>query len=106
MQRFSIRTLMAVVVLSALSLAALRNANKLWAGLTFMVALSIVGIAMVGAVIMRGKERCWWATFAFFGGSYLVLTCAPGFSTVVSPKLVTTTALDYLHSEFVSSSTE
>jgi hypothetical protein len=106
MRRFSIRTLMAFIIVSALGLATLRNANDWWAGTMLFVAIAAVGIAMVAAVIMRGRERSWWAAFAFFGGAYLVLTFAPGFSTEVMPRLVTTKALDVMHSEFVSSTTQ
>ena len=36
MRRFSIRTLMAVVVVSAAGLAALTNANEMWAGIMLL----------------------------------------------------------------------
>jgi hypothetical protein len=91
MRRFSISTLMAFILVSAVGLAALRNANEWWAGAMLLVAIAAVGIALAGAVIMRGRERCRRATFAFFGGGYLALTFAPGFSTEVGPRLVTTT---------------
>ena len=44
MGRFSIRTLMASLVVSAVGLAALRNANDLWAGMMFLTALAVVGV--------------------------------------------------------------
>jgi hypothetical protein len=105
MRRFSIRALLAIAVVPALALAALKNANEWWAGTMVLIAIAVVGIALAGAVIMRGRERCWWATFAFFGGGYLALTFAPGLSTEVGPKLVTTTALDYLYAQFIALST-
>ena len=76
MRRISIRTLMAFILVSAVGLAALRNANAWWGGTMLLLAMAAVGVAMTGAVLMRGRERCWWATFAFFGGGYLVLTFA------------------------------
>jgi hypothetical protein len=105
MRRISIRALMAIVAVPALGLAALKDANEWWAGTMLLFAIAAVGISMAGAIIMRGRERCWWATFAFFSGGYLVLTFAPGFSTAVGPRLVTNTALDSLYSQFLASST-
>jgi hypothetical protein len=106
MRRFSIRTDMAFVLVSAIGLAALRNANEWWAGTMMLVAMAAVGIAVAGAVIMRGRERCWWATFAFFSASYLALAFAPGLSTGVGARLVTTTALDYLYRQYIAPSTQ
>jgi hypothetical protein len=106
MRHFSIRNLMACVLVSAVGLAALRNASDLWAGMMLLIALAAVGVAVLGAVILRGWDRHWWAGFAFFGGGYLVLTLAPGFSTEVGPRLVTAMALDHLYSQFLAVSTE
>jgi hypothetical protein len=85
MRRFSIGSLMALVLICASSLAALRNASDLWAGLMTLVALASVGVSVMGAVILRGREQHWWAGFAFFGGGYLALTLAPVVSTEIAP---------------------
>jgi hypothetical protein len=45
MRRFSIPTLMAFVLVSAVGLAALRNANDLWVGMMILLALTAVGVA-------------------------------------------------------------
>jgi hypothetical protein len=99
MHRYSIRTLMAVILVSAIGLAALRNANGIWAGLMMQFALAAVGVAVIGAVISRGSERYWWTGFWVFAGGYLVLVFAPGVSTEISPKLLTTQFLAYVHSQ-------
>jgi hypothetical protein len=57
MRRFSIRALMIFVFVSGIGLAALRNANDLWAGMMMLVALAAVGVAVMGAVILRGTAR-------------------------------------------------
>ena len=106
MRRISIRSLMAVVVFAAVGLAALRNANQLWAAMMLTVALAAVGVAAIGAAIVRGEQRCWCAGFAFLGGGYLTLTFAPGFSTEVGLRLLTTTTLHYSYSQFIASSTQ
>jgi hypothetical protein len=97
MRRFSIRRLMAFVFLSSVGLAALRNAGELWAGMMLLAALTAVGVALMGAVILRGKERYWWAGFAFFGGGYLALAIGPWLSDTMQPRLGTTHLLGQLH---------
>jgi hypothetical protein len=99
MRRISIRTLMAFVLVSAIGLAALRNANEIWAGTMLLLALAAVGVAVMGAVILRGKERYWWLGFAVFSGGYLVAAFSP-----VRSELATTHLLDYVHAKVVSSS--
>src|SRR6266436_1870509 len=99
MRRFSIRTLMAFVLVSAVGLAALRNASDLWAGMMLLVALAAVGVAVLGAVILRGRERCGWAGFAFFTGGYLALAIAPWLSDTFQAQLGTTHLLRYVHSQ-------
>jgi hypothetical protein len=96
MRRLSIRSLMAFIVAAAVGLAALRNANELWAGMLLLVALAAVGFALMGAAILRGKERYWWAGFAFFGGAYLALSVGPWLSDTFRPQLGTTHLLDHL----------
>jgi hypothetical protein len=96
MRRPSIRSLMAFIVAAAVSLTALRNANEPWAGMLLLVALAAVGFALIGAAILRGKERHWWAGFAFFGGTYLALTVGPWLGDAFRPQLGTTHLLDRL----------
>ena len=98
MHRFSIRTLMAFVLVSAVGLAALKNASDLWAGMMLLVALGSVGIALLGAFILRGKERYWCAGFAFFAGGYVALAFAPWLSETFEVKMGTTYLLGELYS--------
>jgi len=97
MRRLSIRSLMAFILVSAVGLAALRGADELWAGTMLLVALTAVGVAVPGAVILRGKERYWWAGFAFFGGGYLALAVGPWLSDTFQPQLGTTHLLGHIH---------
>jgi hypothetical protein len=98
MRRLSISSLMAFVLISAVGLAALRNAGELWAGMMLLVAVAAVGVALMATVILRGKERYWWAGFAFFGGGYLALTVGPWPSNTIRPQLGTTHILKEAHS--------
>jgi hypothetical protein len=104
MQRTSVRGLMALIVVCAVGLAALRNANALWAGMLPLAALAAVGVAVLGAVILRGKERDWWLGFALFGGGYLGVTIGPLLSDSVQRQPGTTHLLEYVHARVISSS--
>jgi hypothetical protein len=99
MRRFSIRSLMAFVVVSAVGLATLRNASDLWAGMMLLVDLAAVGVAVLGAILMRGRERAWWLGFAVFVGGYMAVAISP-----LQLQLSTTHLLDYVHARVVSSS--
>jgi len=99
MRRFSIRSLIALIIVLAVGLAALRDANELWAGMLLLVALAAVGFAVMGAAILRGKERYWWAGFAFFGGGYLALAVGPWPSDTFQPRLGTRHLLRYIYSQ-------
>jgi hypothetical protein len=99
MGRFSIRTLMAFIVGSAIGLAALRNANDRWARMMLIAALVSVAVAALGACFLRAKERARWTGEAIFGGGYLVLALTPWFSSCLG----TTQLLDYIHAKAVAS---
>jgi hypothetical protein len=101
MRRYTIRSLMALVILAAVGLAALRSANELWAGLMLLVALATIGVTLLGTIISRGRERAWWAGFAFFAGSYLLLAEGPWLSPWLRPQLGTTHLLNELHSRLM-----
>jgi hypothetical protein len=102
-RRFSIRTLMAVILVSAVGLAALRNANELWAGIMLLAVLIIVGMAILGAILLRGRDRAWWLGFALFAGGYLALAFTSLAAPVVMPKLATTHLLEYMYSRATNS---
>jgi hypothetical protein len=99
MGRFSIRTLMAFIVGSAIGLAALRNANDRWAKMMFIAALVSIGVAALGGCFLRAKERARWMGEAIFGGGYLVLALTPSFSYCLG----TTQLLDYIHAKVIAS---
>jgi hypothetical protein len=99
MRRFSIRMLMAAIVIAALAMAALKNANAFLSGMLLLVTLVVVGCAMLGAMTMRGRERHWWMGFALFSGCYLALALALLHSSTVQPLLGTTHLLGQLHEQ-------
>ena len=99
MRRFSIRSLMAFVFLSAVGLAALRNAGELWAGMLLLADLTAVGVALMGVVILQRKEQYWCAGFAFFGGGYLALAIVPWLCDAFKPQLGTTYILGLIYGQ-------
>jgi hypothetical protein len=99
MRRFSIRTLMVLIAGSATGLAALRNANELWATVMMMLALGLVCVAGLWAILLRGRERAWWLGFAVLGCTYLSVSLSP-----LRSRLTTTHLLEYVHARVVSSS--
>jgi hypothetical protein len=94
--RVSIAGLMAVVLLVAVGVAALRSASDLWAGALFTLALGVLAIAALGAVSLRGRQRASWAGFAALGWGYLLLAFGPWCDTAIRPRLLTTKLLDIL----------
>jgi hypothetical protein len=98
MRRLSILGMMGIVLACGVALAALRNASELWAGILLLIDLGAVGVALLGVIYLRGKERAWWLGFGLFGGGYLALTLAPWLAEQVQPKLGTTQLLSYVHS--------
>jgi hypothetical protein len=103
MRRISIRGLMAVVLVSGVGLAALRNASDLWAGIMLLAALAVLGVAILGVMCLREWPRFWWTGFAVFEGGYLLLAFGPWFASEIEPRLATTLLLGYVHSQVTGS---
>lgn len=97
MRRFSIATLMAVVLVCGVAVAALRDASDTWAGILLGLTLSMLGTALIGVLHRRGTRRAFWQGFALFGWGYLALTTGPWASEQVGPRLPTTQLLRYAH---------
>ena len=93
---FSMRTLFALIGVSAVTTLALANASIYWGALFFSAAILIVAFAFLGAVFRRGTQRAWWIGFACFGAGYLVMTYAPGFDLHVGHRLISTKVLGFL----------
>jgi hypothetical protein len=72
--RFSIAGLMAIVLVAAVGLAALRSPSPAWASTLFMVTCGVFGLAIVGAIYRSGVARAWWLGFCVFGMGYMAVT--------------------------------
>ncbi len=95
--RPTIAGLMAGVLFCGVGIAALRGASPLWDSAVLSLTLAVLGLAILGALFLRGESRAFWGGFAIFGGGYLALTSGPWFAENVGPRLVTTEALGFLH---------
>ena len=104
MYHFSLRRLMAFVLGSAIGLAALRNANDWWAGVTLTAVFGTIGAAVIAALILRDKERYIWAGFAIFGGGYFLVALGPALNDRFKPYVGTTALITYAQSRVAEAS--
>ena len=98
MHRFSLRSLMLFIVLVAIELTALRNANLVWARVTAMFTIALIGLAVLWAALRRGRERAWWTGFALAAAAYVAVCLGPAW-----PRLLTTHLLERIHAKVVES---
>jgi hypothetical protein len=103
MRRFSVRTLMVLIVGAAAGLAALRDASEVWAGIMLTLVLLILGTAIFGAIYNRGRRRAGWLGLAVFGWGYFMLAFGPGFSSELGNRLPSTQLLIALNPRYTSS---
>lgn len=75
--RVSIAGLLAVILIAALGLAALKMANALWASTVYSLAIFATLVAVLGAIFSREGLQAFCAGFAIFCGAYLVLIIGP-----------------------------
>jgi hypothetical protein len=94
--RYSMRTLMAVVVVLGVAFAGLRSPTPFWANLWFSLVLAALTFSVPAAVYRRGQQRAFWVGFGIFGWVYFVLALAPWFQTTIGFQLFSTTILDVL----------
>ena len=93
--RFTIASLLVVVLLVAVGFAALRESNDLWESRVFTLTLAVLLVSILFAVHRTEARRAFWIGFALFGWGYLGLSLVPS----IEPRLLTTKALAYLDSK-------
>jgi hypothetical protein len=93
--RFSIASLLALVVFVAIGLAALQAASDAWDGGVFALALLTLLTSTLLAVHRRGRDRAFWIGFTLFGSAYLVASLVPN----IEARLPSTRGLAYLDSK-------
>jgi hypothetical protein len=86
LQQFTIGSLMSVVLLTALGLAGLRNPTPIWASAVFTLAVSLLCLAVLGAVFRSAESRPFLTGFALFGWVYLILARRGRAQPTIIPK--------------------
>ena len=95
--RFTLAQSMGIVLLIGVGFAALRSASALWSSAVFTSTVALLSVAILGAMVRRGRARMTWAGFALFGWIYLATAFGPWANRngVEAPPYVTRWALDY-----------
>ena len=100
--RFTIASLLVVVLFIGVGFAALRESNDLWDSGVFTLTLGVLLISILLAVHRTESRRAFWLGFALFGWIYLGLSLVPS----IESRLITTKALAYLDSKVPGRSSE
>jgi hypothetical protein len=98
--RFSIASLLGLVVFVAIAVASLRAASDDWDSALFTTTLALLLISVLLAVHRAEGKRAFWFGFCLFGGAYLLASLVP----LIEPSLLTTKGLAYLDSKVPSRS--
>jgi hypothetical protein len=83
MRRFSIRAVMAVIVLAAIGLAAVRNCSPVWSGAMLSITFFTLTCSILGIAFRRKRRRIYWIGFATLGWVYLLLSFHPSLHSYV-----------------------
>jgi hypothetical protein len=95
--RFSIGSVLAIIGILAMALAAFRDPSYLWANVTFTTAMAALVMAIVNVLYSRGPRRAYWVGFALCGWTYFAITAVPGLREALCPRLVTEVFFDLLY---------
>ncbi|MGZ3413087.1 MAG: hypothetical protein ACXWNX_04645 [Isosphaeraceae bacterium] len=87
--RFSIASLLLVVLFVAVGFAALRESNETWNSGVFTLTLAALLISILLAIHRTESRRAFWIGFALFGWIYLGLSLVPS----IEYRLLTTKKL-------------
>ena len=90
--RFTIRSIVWLVVFLGVAIAALRESNDAWDSGVFGLTLLILLTSVLLAIHRRDGNRAFWLGFVLFGGVYLLLSLTPP----IESRLPTTKLLAFL----------
>jgi WD40 repeat protein len=93
--RFSIASLLVLVLVLGVGFAALRESNEPWDSGLFTLTLTVLLISILLAIHRTESSRAFWMGFALFGVAYLGLPLVPP----IGSRLITTSALAYIDSK-------
>jgi hypothetical protein len=75
--RFSIASLLMLVLFVAVAIGALREATDIWDSAVFSLTLGLLLVAVLLAVHRTDRIRAFWVGFALFGSVYLAVSLVP-----------------------------
>lgn len=90
--RFSVASLLGVILFISVALAALRASTDVWDGCLLGLDLLILLTAVLLAVHRTDRKRAYWLGFAVFGWLYLIASMIPQ----IGSRFPTTKGLAYL----------
>lgn len=93
--RFNIASLLGVILVLGVGIAALRESSDLWESGVFTLTLAALLISILLAIHRAEKLRAFWVGFALFGSTYLGLSLFPS----IESRLITTRSLAYVRSK-------
>jgi len=88
MRRFSIHTLMAVVVIAAIGMAAIRTCSAVWSGAMLSLTFFALTCSLLGIAFLHDSRRVYWIGFATLGwtlGGRSCVGCSLARYTLVLP---------------------
>jgi hypothetical protein len=97
-RRFTILSLMGLVLVLGIAIAALRNADDYWAGGMILATPFLLGVALIAALCGDERSRTRRLGFAILGGGYFVLAFL-GLSEPYRTLLPTSRLLAYVHQQ-------
>ena len=95
-RRFTILSLMGLVLVLGVAIAALRNADDYWAGGMILATPFLLSVALIGGLFGEERLRARRLGFAILGGGYFVLVFL-GLAAPNLDRLPTTRLLAYVH---------
>jgi hypothetical protein len=93
--RFNIASLLGVILVLGVGIAALRESDDLWESGVFILTLAALLISILLAVHRTESRRAFWIGFAMFGWTYLGFALVPS----IESRLITTKALAFVRSK-------
>jgi hypothetical protein len=93
--RFHIASIVILILLVAVCLAALRESNQIWDSSVFSITLGTLFMSILLTIYRLGPKRAFWLGFALAGWTYLGFTLVPS----IESRLITNKALVYLDSK-------
>ena len=94
--QYSVRTLLACVLLLGVAFAALSSQSYLWAATITTLTVLVLLVAALGAIVRRSADRACWIGFALFAWTHLALVAFPMFREYVGEWLWTKQSIEWI----------